>query len=130
MSLPLVQQVGDGRAARTQRIDNERGLIRRHDWILGPLQDQQGYFEASQVLQWRAAVVDRLGLRQWSDQRIQIATFELMGVAREGRDVRDAVVIGPGPKHIAGTQRQQHGIAAGAAAANGGAPWIDPTRAT
>src|ERR1044071_6195768 len=61
----------------------------------------------------------------WTDQAIEIAGFELVGIFGEGFQVANAVVTGAGGETIAEGERAQGCIPPGAAAANRQAVGID-----
>src|SRR6516164_5114634 len=57
--------------------------------------------EPIRVIKRRALAVARVLLRIRSDQPVEIARLELMGVARERGDVAHAVIAGPALKKVA-----------------------------
>src|SRR5262249_47865777 len=68
--------------------------------------------------QRRALAVERFLLRIGADQPVEIAGFELVRVARQRRDVADAVIAGAAAEEVVEYQRGKRGVAAGAAAAD------------
>src|SRR5262245_4804711 len=83
-------------------------------------------FASRSVIERRALAIARFLLRIRSDQPVEIARLELMGVAREGSDVAHAVMTSPALKEVAEGQRRQGRVAAGAAAADDASLAVDP----
>src|SRR5262249_59270907 len=79
-----------------------------------------------EVKEGRGVAIARLLLRVGPDQPIEIARFELVGVARERGRVADTVIARATLEEIAEGQRRERGVAAGAAAADHAALVVDP----
>ena len=74
-----------------QCIDHGFGLRGRHYFVLQSLQKNHRTIELVDVMNWRAFAINFLLCRIFTDQRIQIMCFKLMGIARECFQVANAV---------------------------------------
>src|SRR5215475_8596707 len=125
MLLAREQEIADWIALAPQRLNHAFWLVRRHDGVLLPLEEDHRLREPFRVIERRAFAVARLLLWIRSDQPVEIARLELVGVARERGDVAHAVIAGPALKEVAEGQRRQGRVAAGAAAADDASHGID-----
>src|ERR1035437_2333206 len=64
----------------------------------------------------RALFVDRLGVGPRSDESVEVARLELMGVPGKGPEVPDAEVAGPGGENVAKGQGAERRVTPGAPA--------------
>src|SRR5215472_18849764 len=126
MLLAREQEIADRIAFAPQRLNHTFCLVRRHDGVLLPLEEDDRLREAIRVIERRALAIARFLLRIRSDQPVEVARLELMGVAREGSDVAHAVMTSPALKEVAEGQRRQRRVAAGAAAADDASLAVDP----
>ena len=62
MALALIENVGHRHVPGAQCVDDALRLIRRNDRVVRALQDEYGNLESIEMIQGRAAVVDRLRL--------------------------------------------------------------------
>ena len=93
-----------------------------------PLEENERAVEFRQVMDRRAFDVDVFSLGIGTDEPVEVARLELVGVGRHRLQVADAEVAGAGTEEIAEGQRGQRRVAAGAPAADGDAsgstsPW-------
>src|SRR5262249_3319815 len=82
--------------------------------------------EPIRVIERRALAIARFLLWIRSDQPVEIARLELMGVARERGDVAHAVMASPPLKEVAEGQPRQGRVGAGTAAADDASLAVDP----
>src|SRR5664280_3193270 len=75
-----------------------------------------------------AFLVDRLGLGPRSDESVEVARLELMGVPREGPEVPDAEVAGPGGEDVAKGQGAERRVPARAPAVDQQTVRVRPAR--
>src|SRR5215472_5011436 len=129
MLLAREQEIANRIALAPQRLNHAFCLVRRHDGVLLPLEEDHRLREPISMIKRRALAIARFLLRIWSDQPVEIARLELMGVARERGDVAHAVMASPALKEVAEGQRRQGRVAAGAAAADDASLAVDlPSR--
>src|SRR5262249_52706100 len=126
MLLPREQEIRGRIALAPQRLNHAFCLVRRPDGVLLPLEEDHRLRKPIRVIERRALAIARFLLRIRSDQPVEIARLELMGVAREGSDVAHAVMTSPALKEVAEGQRRQRRVAAGAAAADDASLAVDP----
>src|SRR5262244_237347 len=126
MLLAREQEIADRIALAPQRLNHAFRLVRRHDGVLFPLEEDDRLREPIRVMERRALAIARFLLRIRSDQPVEIARLELVGVARERSDVAHAVIAGPALKEVAEGQCRQGRVAAGAAAADDASLAVDP----
>src|SRR5262245_39882654 len=86
------QEIADRIALAPERRDHRFGLVRRHDRVLLALEEDHRFREPIRVIKRRALAIPGFLLRIRPDQPVEIARFELVGVARERGHVADAVV--------------------------------------
>src|SRR5215472_8477090 len=94
MLLAVEQKIADRNASGLQRRNHELGLARRDDAVLRALEEDHWRREAIDVIDRRALGVDFLVLRVGSDQPIEVAGLEFVGVARKSLEIADAIVAG------------------------------------
>ena len=95
------QQIADRNAAGAQRVDHHLGLVRRHDAVVGALEeDDRAVAGRSAWSQRRALAVEILALGIGADQPVEIARLELVGVAGQRRDVADPVIARAALKNV------------------------------
>src|SRR5262245_16390787 len=126
MLLAREQEIADRIALAPQRLNHAFCLVRRHDGVLLPLEEDHRLRKPIRVIERRALAIARFLLRIRSDQPVEIARLELVGVARERGDVAHAVIAGSALKEVAEGQRRQRRVAAGAAAADDASLAVDP----
>src|SRR5262249_7924164 len=114
MLLAREQEIADRIAFPPQRLTHASCLVRRHDGVLLPLEEDDRLREAIRVIERRALAIARFLLRIRSDQPVEVARLELMGVARERSDVAHAVIASPALKEVAEGQPRQRRVAAAA----------------
>src|SRR6202045_2212016 len=119
------EEIGDRIALAPERLDHDLGLVGRHDRILLPLEEDHRLGQALRMKERRALAIERLLLRVGSDQPVEIARFELVGVAGKRSRIAHAVIARPARKEVAERERRERGVAAGAAAADHAAPTVD-----
>src|SRR5262245_45738560 len=83
MLLAREQEIADRIAFAPQRLNHTFCLVRRHDGVLLPLEEDHRLREPIRVIDRRALAIARFLLRIRSDQPVEIARLELVGVARE-----------------------------------------------
>src|SRR6266516_5167084 len=127
MLLAREQEIADRISLAPQCLDHTFSLVRRHDGILVPLEEDHRLREPIRVIERRTLAIARFLLWIGSDQPVEIARLELVGVARERGDVAHAVIAGPALKEVAEGQRRQSRVAAGAAAADDASLAVDPS---
>src|SRR5688572_18981406 len=127
VAFALERQVGVRNAPLPQGSDDLFGLRLWHDMVVAALEDEQRFAETVDVVDRRALVVQREGLRIRPDQLVHVARLEFVRLARERLDVAHAEVGSAGGEDVVERQRAQGGVAAGAAATNRHARWIDIT---
>ena len=120
------QEIADRIALAPQRLDHGLGLVRRHDGVLVALEEDHRLRQPVRVIERRALAIARFLLRIGSDQPVEIARLELVGVARERGDVAHAVIARPALEEVAEGERRERRVAAGAAAADDAALAVDP----
>ena len=86
-----------------------------------------GQREPVGVVDRRALAVEVRALRVRADQPVEVARLELVRVARERRQVADAVVARAGAERVAEGERAERRVAAGAAARDGAALAVGQT---
>src|SRR6516162_4872978 len=79
------------------------------------------------MIEWRALAIACFLLRIESDQPVEIARLELVGVARKRSDVAHPVIARPALKEVAEGQCRQRRVPAGAAAADDTSLPINPS---
>src|SRR5262249_60647306 len=107
MLLAREQEIANRIALAPQRLNHAFCLVRRHDGVLLPLEEDHRLREPINMIKRRALAIARFLLRIWSDQPVEIARLELMGVARERGDVAHAVMASPALKESAEGPRRQ-----------------------
>ena len=60
-----------------------------------------------------------------ADQVVEVARFEFVGIGGEYFQIANAIQTGTGFKRVAEGESREHGVAAGAAAADDAALWVD-----
>ena len=120
MPFALEQEARHGHASFGECGAHVLGLIRRHDAVLGALKEDHRAVDAVGMVDGRAPfdVLCR-------HQAIDVARLELVRVACQCPEVADAVVAGAGAEGGGEGKSREGCVAAGAAAANGGAGGID-----
>src|SRR5262245_29256906 len=113
MLLAREQEIADRIALAPQRLNHTFCLARRHDGVLGTLEEDNGLRGPIRVIERRALPVARFLWRIRSDQPVEIARLELMRVTRERGDVAHAVIASPALKEMAKGQRRQRRVAPG-----------------
>src|SRR6516164_2500301 len=126
MLLAREQEIANRITFAPQRLNHTFRLVRRHDGVLLPLEKDDRLREPIRVIKRRALAIARLLLRIRSDQPVEVARLELVGVARERSDVAHAVIASPALKEVAEGQRCQGRVAAGATAADDASHAINP----
>src|SRR5262249_46067484 len=126
MLLAREQEIANRIALAPQRLNHAFCLVRRHDGVPLPRKEDHRLREPISMKKRRALAIARFLWRIWSDQPVEIARLELMGVARERGDVAHAVMASPALKEVAEGQRRQGRVAAGAAAADDASLAVDP----
>src|SRR5262249_6580087 len=82
MLLARKQEIADRIAFAPQRLNHTFCLVRRHDGVLFPLEEDHRLREPIRVIERRALAIARFLLRIWSDQPVEVARLKLVGVAR------------------------------------------------
>src|SRR6266536_425560 len=113
MLLAREQEIAHRIALAPERLDHAFCLVRRHDGVLVPLEEDHRLRQPIRVIERRALAIARLLLRIGSDQPVEIARLELVGVARQRGDVAHAVIASPALKEVVEGQRRQGRVAAG-----------------
>src|SRR5262249_5346272 len=116
MLLAREEEIAARIAVAPQCLDHTFCLVRRHDGVLVPLEEDHRLRQPIRVIERRALAIPRFLLRIGSDQPVEIARFELVGVAGERRYVADAVIARPTLKEAAQGQSRQSRVSPGAAA--------------
>src|SRR6516165_2973792 len=107
MLLAREQEIADRIALAPQRLNHAFCLVRRHDSILVPLEEDHRLREPIRVIEWRALAIARFLLWIGSDQPVEIARLELVGVARQRGNVAHAIIASAALKELAEGQRRQ-----------------------
>ena len=121
------QEIADRIALAPQRLDHGFCLVRRHDGVLITLEEDHRLRQPIRVIERRALAIAGFLQRIGSDQPVEIARLEFVGVARERGDVAHAVIASPTLKEVAEGQRRQSRVATGAAAADDASLAVDPS---
>ena len=100
---------------------------RWHDLVLQPLEQYEGRRQPVGVVDGRALPVHVLGLGIGTDETVEVARFELVGVGCQGLGVGHAVVAGAGREVVAEGQGTQRRVPAGAAAPDDEPRAVDET---
>src|SRR6516165_2198791 len=118
--LAVKQEIADRNPPGPQRRNHALGLVWRDDPVLRALKEDHWRREAIDVVDRRAVGIDFLVLRVGSDQPIEVAGLEFVGVARKGLEIADAVVAGARAEGLFALWRQctKCRVTAGAAAAD------------
>src|SRR5262249_16597301 len=106
MLLAREQEIADWIALAPQRLNHAFCLVRRHDGVLLPLEEDDRLREPIRMIKRRALAITRLLLRIRSDQPVEIARLELVGVAPERAAVAHAVIPGSALKEVPEGQRR------------------------
>src|SRR5262249_43959016 len=106
------------------------GLVGEDDAILEPLEKDDRTRQPVGVVDGRPLAVELLARGEGGDEDVLVARLELVVVAAarlagQAHEVADAVVGGAGLEQVAGGERAQRGVAAGAAAGDGQARPVD-----
>src|SRR5262249_53084455 len=120
------QEIADRVAIVPQCLDHAFCLVRRHDGVLFPLEEDHRLRKPIGMIERRALAIARFLLRIGSNQPVEIARLKLVGVTRERGDVTYAVIASPALKELAESQRRQSRVAAGAAPADDASLAVDP----
>src|SRR5690606_28086372 len=123
--LALEFQISDRYAALAQRGHDTARLLGRNDTIFAPLEGDERCLEALEVVDGRARVIRGFALRQRRNELVEIAAFELVGIAREREQLAHPAVIGACPKGIRERERGESRESTGTAAADRGAFRVD-----
>ena len=123
MALAGELQISDGNALAVECGDHRLGLVGRHDFVFGALEEDDRAVESIEMVNG-GPFDHRLTV---ADQPEQVLRLELVRVVGEGRQVADPVMAGAGPENGFGGQGAQRCVAAGAAAAYCDARRIDQT---
>ena len=118
MLLACEQEVADGITVAPQRFDHDFGLVRRHHSILGALEKDDRLRKPIGMIDRRTLAIARLFLRIGTDEPIEIARLEFVGVTGKRGRIAHAVVACPALKEVAEGKCREGGVAAGAAAAD------------
>ena len=113
---PAKRDVGHRQAFLPDRFRHHLRLVRRHDLVFETLKQDERAGEAIGEVNRRALHVEVFRRRIRSDQRVEIARFELVRVARQHFDVADSVVAGACLEGVVKGERGERRVAAGAAA--------------
>ena len=73
MLLAREQEIADRIALAPQRLNHAFCLVRRHDGVLLPLEEDHRLREPIRVIERRALAIARFLLRIWSDQPVEVA---------------------------------------------------------
>src|SRR5262249_23373376 len=119
------QEIADRDLVAAQGIDHALGLIGRHDPVLVALKEDDRALEAFGVFGGGTLLVARGFRRIGADQPVQIARFELVGIARERGSVAHAEMAAAAGEIIAEGERRERGVTARAAAGDDAATRID-----
>src|SRR5262249_57306014 len=90
-----------------ERLDKALCLFRRQNGVLAPREEDPRLREPIRVIERRALAIARFLLRIRSDQPVEIARLELVGVARERGDVAYAVIASPALNEVPQGQPRQ-----------------------
>ena len=105
-------------AALFERLEDQLGLVRRHDLVFQALQQDHRPVEAFQVKDRRALAVAGFVLRIQADEPVEVPRFEFVRVVGHEGEVADAVVTRAAAEDVAERQAGERRVAAGAAAAD------------
>src|SRR5215468_5530334 len=86
MLLAREQEIANRITFAPQRLNHTFRLVRRHDGVLLPLEEDHRLRDPIRVIERRALAIARLLLRIRSDQPVEIARLEFVRVARERGD--------------------------------------------
>src|SRR5262249_29763445 len=114
MLLAREQEIANRIALAPQRLNHAFCLVRRHDGVLLPLEEDPRLREPMTIKRRGASGIARFLWRIWPDHQVEIARLEFRGAARERGDVAHAVMASPALKEVAEGQRHQGRVAAGA----------------
>src|SRR6516165_9215791 len=119
------QKIADRIAFAPERLDHGFGLVWRHDCVFVALKEDDGLRQPLYVGERRAFAIALFFLRIGSNEPIEIARFELVGIARERSRVAHAVVACAALEEIPKHERRKRRVASGAAAGNDDALVVD-----
>ncbi len=119
MLFSLEGDVGRGNALGADGLEHPLRLVRRHDLVLQPLEQDQGTGQPVGVVDWRTLQIQVPAFRVRADQAVQIAGLELVGLFGQALQIADAVVAGAGLEDLLEGQGGQGGVPAGAASVDG-----------
>src|SRR5215213_6521731 len=114
--LAFKRQIRYWQTFRSQGIDQQLGLTRRHNLVFQPLKQYHGTFEPIAIVNRRALAIDILALGVRANQPVKITRLELMCILCQRGQIADAIVARASAELIAKGQGAQRGIAARAAA--------------
>ena len=86
------QQVAEPEAFCGNHVDRFLGLIGRNDLVFVALEEYDGHRKPHCMVDWRARQVKIPLFQVRSDEPVEIAGFELVGVPGERLQVADAIV--------------------------------------
>src|SRR5213594_615208 len=117
-------EVGNQAAGGARRLDDGAALLRRHRSVVTALEGDERRAAARHVSSRAACPVDLAAGRKWSDQAVEVARLELVGVCGQRLEVGDAKVVDAGGKPMGEGQRRQHRESACATATDDHAPAV------
>src|SRR5581483_1634505 len=123
--LALEGDQGAGKALGVHRLEHRLGLLGRDDTVVETLEEGDGAGEAVGVVDGGALAVEVEALRVGTDQAVQIARLELVGVAGEELQVGNAEEAGAGGEAVAEGEHRQRRVPARATAVDGQARTVD-----
>jgi len=116
--LAFERQVRERQILGPQRFDHAFSLRRRHHPVFESLEQDHRARQPVGEVDRRPLVIHSPGRRIGTDQPIEVARLELVGVDGQGLTVRDPVVGRAGREVVMKNERAQRRVPAGAAAAN------------
>ena len=115
-------------AIGTQGRGHAFGLFRWHHLVLQALKEQHRAADAIGVAQWRALFIDLPLFGPVTDESVEIARFETVGVLGHGREVADGIAAGSDAEHIGEAEGRQGGETAGTSPFDGDLIGMGSTR--
>jgi hypothetical protein len=117
--------VGDRQALGFDRREHGLGLAGRDDLIFQALEEDHRAGDLVDEVDGGALVIQVFVFRVGTDQVVEVARFELVGIVDEGGQVANAVMAGASLEDLAEGEGTKSGVAPGAATADGQALRVD-----
>jgi len=125
MLFTFEQEEGDGESLFADGIGHLFGLVGGDDPVFETLEEDDGTGETVGVMDGGPCEVEVATVGIGTDEAVEIAGFEFVGVGGEGFEVGDAEVRGTGFEDVFEGERGESGVTSGGAAIDGESVGID-----